>query len=426
MMAKKVFEKFLFLCRLFWFLAVTGSWALFSEAVFIEQVFSTGRRDLPGSFRAGMCRELSLLTCYHTSTIFFNGGIVMTSDPLFPGLATGIGSLPHKDMEAALELVFEHLPDCPHWPQLQSLRYTEKMEVQPVEGLPGIRHQPEKKSVYVDTAAGEDELADFYEKAVIAEEGGDLEPFAMSPDYAEGFHAFMESLSGLGRKLPLVKAQLIGPFSFGFTITDQEKRAVIFHDVWGDVCMKVLALKSLWQIKKLGQHADRVLFFLDEPMLSAYGSTAMLTVSREEVVTRLNQVIDPLREAGAIVGAHCCGNTDWGLVMESNIDMVNFDAYNFGGTLGIYAREANAFLERGGWFAAGIVPTAETIDNEDEQSLGARLNDWTEVMIKSGVDEELLKNRTVITPACGCGTMKAEQAEKIYRVLSFLQRSYGG
>ena len=45
----------------------------------------------------------------------------MIDDKLFPGLATAIGSLPHQDMEAALELVFEHLPDCPHWPQLQSL-----------------------------------------------------------------------------------------------------------------------------------------------------------------------------------------------------------------------------------------------------------------------------------------------------------------
>jgi len=112
--------------------------------------------------------------------------------------------------------------------------------------------------------------------------------------------------------------------------------------------------------------------------------------------------------------------------MESRLDMVNFDAYNYGQTLGIYAKEANAFMERGGWFAVGIVPTAEAIDGEDENSLRDRLKDWIEEMIKSGINEELLKNRIVITPACGCGTMKAEQAEKIYRVLNFLQSNYKG
>lgn len=348
----------------------------------------------------------------------------MSLQGLFPGLATGIGSLPHREMEAALDLVFEHLPHAPHWPQLQSLRYTEKMEVQPVEGLPGLRHQPEKQSVYVDAAAGESELAEFYEKALAAEAGGDLEPFAMSADYAEGFHAFLDRLGSLDRRLPLVKAQIIAPFSFGYTIHDQEGRPILFHPSWGDACMRLLALKSLWQIKRLSAHAERVLFFLDEPMLSAYGSTAMLTVSRAEVIERLNQVIAPIQAAGAIAGMHCCGNTDWGLVMESRLEVINFDAYQFGSTLAIYPGEVNRYLERGGWFAAGIIPTSEAIDREDECSLLARLRGWFEELARAGIDRGLLKSRTIITPACGCGTLRREQAEKIYRLLNQLDNRY--
>ncbi len=350
----------------------------------------------------------------------------MSNDALFPGLATAIGSLPHDDMEASLDLVFENVPDCPHWPQLQSLRYTEKMEVQPVEGLPGIVHRPDKKSVYVDTEAGREELAGFYEKAMAAEESGDFSEFAISEDYAQGVHAFARRLESEGGRRPLVKGQLIGPFSFGFTITDPDGRAIIYDPVWGDVCMRVLALKSLWQIELLARHAEKVLYFLDEPMLSAYGSTAMLTVSREEVLTRLNQVIDPLREHGAIVGTHCCGNTDWGLVMESNLEMLNFDAFNHGGTLGIYAKEANAFMERGGWFAVGVVPTDAAIDGEDEKSLFAKLESWMDEMEGAGVDRGLLSKRIVVSPACGLGTMKVEQAEKIYRILRYLQENYPG
>ena len=348
----------------------------------------------------------------------------MVVDALFPGIATGIGSLPHRDMGEALDLVFKSLPDCPHWPQLQSLRYTEKMEVQPVEGLPGLKHVPEKKSVYVDTGAGQDQLAGFYEKAVAAEAGHALDEFSLSPEYAEGFHAFIKRLSALGKRLALVKAQLIGPFSFGFTIKDQDGRAILYHPVWGDVCMKQLALKSRWQIKRLQEQADRVLFFLDEPMLSAYGSTAMLTVSREEVVTRLDQVIEPLRAQGAIVGLHCCGNTDWGLVMESKLDVLNFDAYNFGSTLAIYAQETVRFLKRGGWLAAGIIPTSEAIDKEDESSLLQKLHDWIAEMDRAGVDRELVAKRLIITPACGLGTLSKEQAEKIYRILAYLRENY--
>ena len=34
------------------------------------------------------------------------------------GAATGIGSLPYTNPLVALNLIREHLPDIPHWPQL--------------------------------------------------------------------------------------------------------------------------------------------------------------------------------------------------------------------------------------------------------------------------------------------------------------------
>ncbi|MFO8057005.1 MAG: hypothetical protein R6V10_06900 [bacterium] len=349
----------------------------------------------------------------------------MSNKVLTPGLATGIGSLPHTDMDAALDLVFKHLPDAPHWPQLQSLRYTEKMEVQPVEGLPGVKHLSEKKTVYVDTEEGENGLPEFYEKAMAAQTSGEgLADFGMSEDYAQGFHAFLERLKKEGKRFPLVKAQIIAPFSFGYSINDQEGKPVLFNSAWADALMKLLSLKSLWQIKLLSGYADKVLFFLDEPMLAAYGSTAMLTVSKDEVITRLNQVIEPLQEAGAVVGMHCCGNTDWGLIMQSKLDVLNFDAYNFGSTLAIYAEDVQSFLQKGGWLATGIIPTSEDIDKEDQGSLEEKLDHWIEQMGKAGVDRSLLRQRIIITPACGLGTLTEKQAEKTYSILSGLRKSY--
>jgi hypothetical protein len=348
----------------------------------------------------------------------------MSSNNLFSGLATAIGSLPHKDMDKALDLVFEYVPDCPHWPQLQSLRYTEGMEIQPVEGLPGIRHNPEKKSVYVDTVGGEEELAKFYEDALAAEAGEGLDKFAMSPDYAEGFHAFLNRLETLDKKFPLLKAQIIAPFSFGYTIRDQDGKSIIFHPAWGDACMKILALKSVWQINKLKPYADEILYFLDEPMLSSYGSTAMLTVSKDEVIDKLNQVVGPIKKAGAICAMHCCGRTDWALVMESNLDVINFDTYNYGSSLGIYPDETNAFLERGGWFAPGIIPMLDGIDDVDEKSVLEKLNSWFEEMGKSGISKDLLKSQTIVTPACGCGPLSIEQTKKVYRILKYLQENF--
>jgi len=37
------------------------------------------------------------------------------------GLATGIGSLPHTDVENAIKFIFKYFRDIPHWPQLPKL-----------------------------------------------------------------------------------------------------------------------------------------------------------------------------------------------------------------------------------------------------------------------------------------------------------------
>jgi hypothetical protein len=348
----------------------------------------------------------------------------MERDVLFPGLATAVGTVPHTDVQAALDMIFKNIPDCPHWPQTLSERYTEWMEYQPLEGFPGIRHARDKQALYVDTVAGEEELAPFYEKVLAAEEGGGLDEFAVSPEYAEGLHAFLQRLEQGRGKWRLVKGQLTGPFSLGYTLKDHEGRAIIHHPVWSDVCMKILSLKNLWQLSQLAKYSERVLFSVDEPVLSVYGSVAMLTVTREEVLTRLNQVIDPLRAAGAIAAVHCCGNTDWGLLLETNIDVLNFDAYNYGPAIAIYPEDANRFLERGGWFAAGMVPNDHRLDSENADSLLAKLESWIASLAAAGVQQDLLRKRVIITPSCGRGSLTIGQSEKVYALLKALQAGY--
>ncbi|MCM8789956.1 MAG: hypothetical protein NC916_02940, partial [Candidatus Omnitrophica bacterium] len=78
------------------------------------------------------------------------------------GLATGIGSLPHKDADEALDLIFKYFPAIPFWPQLPNRDIREGMVAQFSENLPclkitshGLTYEPQNK---------EREWEDFYEK----------------------------------------------------------------------------------------------------------------------------------------------------------------------------------------------------------------------------------------------------------------------
>ena len=59
--------------------------------------------------------------------------------------------------------------------------------------------------------------------------------------------------------------------------------------------LKTVALKAVWQIERLSAFGDPVMIFLDEPSLVGFGSQTYLTVSREDVVGDVNEVVATIR-----------------------------------------------------------------------------------------------------------------------------------
>ena len=54
--------------------------------------------------------------------------------------------------------------------------------------------------------------------------------------------------------------------------------------------------------------------------------------SKDEVTTILTQTLEETREATAgpvTLGMHCCGNTDWSLLLNAPIDILSFDSYGY-------------------------------------------------------------------------------------------------
>mgnify|MGYP001584719604 CR=1 FL=1 len=70
--------------------------------------------------------------------------------------ATGIGSVPFKDPESALSVIFENLKAVPFWPQLPRRSFMESMYVQYSEGMPGLVIDDSRKTIHIESvkAAG--------------------------------------------------------------------------------------------------------------------------------------------------------------------------------------------------------------------------------------------------------------------------------
>jgi methionine synthase II (cobalamin-independent) len=173
-------------------------------------------------------------------------------------------------------------------------------------------------------------------------------------------------------------------------------------------------MKARWQIRqfKVRSPKSEVIMFIDEPYLSAFGS-AFTQISREEVIKYLNEVIEGIHKENALSGVHCCGNTDWSVLMDTNIDIISFDAYSFFGGLTLYPEKLNKFFERGGVLAWGIVPSSDLINSETVESLTENFIEKNKQLVKKGIDEKAVKSRYIITPSCGVGSLSEKLAEKI-------------
>ena len=332
------------------------------------------------------------------------------------GMATAIGSLPHANADDAVRVVLDSIPDAPIWPQLPANGMNEQMEIQYSEGLPDVVIDREKQRMYVDTT---DEtfaaLGTFMEKIAME----DVDAFAISPEFSKGIFAMEAALQASGTKRPFVKVQTTGPVSFGLTIVDENKRAIYYNEIYRDAMTKGLAMKCQWQIRKFKPYADGIICFIDEPILSAFGSSTYVSVSRDDVVASLKEVIDAVHAEGALAGIHCCGNTEWSILMDAGVDIVNFDAFDFGDTIALYPDAVKKHLEVGKCLAWGVVPTnSEKIHTQTVESLIAKFDEGVDNLAKAaGISRELIINQAFITPSCGTGSLPVADAEMVFKLL---------
>ncbi|MBN1797552.1 MAG: hypothetical protein JW822_03185 [Spirochaetales bacterium] len=336
---------------------------------------------------------------------------------MITGKTTIIGSMPQKTAAEALTVIDKHPLTIPAWPQLPRRSFKEAMIPQYSEGFPGIVVDETQKRIWVQMNNQLiDSMTGFFEN-VVAE---NLDAFAVSQEYAAGLYAFLEQYGT--EKLSLAKGQLTGPFTFGLGLNDQEKKAVWFDEQYRDVVVNGLRMKALWQVRELKHIADKVIIFFDEPILSALGTPAYISIRDEDVISVLNELAECLHEAGALVGVHCCGNMDWGLLTKTKLDIIAFDAYFYGDKLALYPDELNAFLKRGGYLAWGIVPTGdvEKLRNETRETQKQKIAELKKLFIEKNMDRDLVESRILFTPSCGMGSgsLNENDSELVLKLLA--------
>jgi hypothetical protein len=245
--------------------------------------------------------------------------------------------------------------------------------------------------------------------------------FALHPNYAQGFYLLRDAL--MQNPTRYAKGQIMGPISFGLTVTDQDGRACLYNETYVDVLIKHMTFNARWQVEQLGKVSAQVILFVDEPYMASFGS-AYVSLGKEQVIAWLDEIYEALHAAGAITGTHCCGNTDWGVLLNTKVDILNLDAYDFIENLALYPVELREFLDRGGAVCWGLIPNNERIFDETPQTLAEKLRNGIGLICQKAANRGVsirpdeFATHSLLAPACGLGPATVEIAERTFDILA--------
>lgn len=333
-----------------------------------------------------------------------------TSIRIGPWATTAIGSLPHQNASEAVEFVLRSGCDIVFWPQLPRKSPREWMVPQFAADLPGFIVDEERNRFYVDqTAVSPELLTSFYERV--------LDPtaeFALNEEHAAGFYEFLKRARGAD----LVKGQMTGPLTFTLGLNTVDGRPIHSDAELKSAALELLAKLAYWQAKTLTGIAKSGAFvFIDEPIYSALGTAAYLSIKPEDVRSSIDRLAAAIREGGASVGLHCCGEADWETVLSTSIDVLSFDSWTYPTALAPYANLLTEFLGRGGRLAWGAIPTGEEAGTVREEDVTEKLEAAVSSLLAREIPKELLSERSLLTPSCGCGSRSIEETERVFELL---------
>jgi len=323
-------------------------------------------------------------------------------------MITGIGSFPFTDVDEALDLIFETCPEIPFWPQLPKRAHYENMYIPFLEGVPCIVVDEKEGTAFMDTESAEG-IEEFYENV----QNGNLEAFRITEKFAPGFYRFLERLKERNEAVKFIKTQITGPFSMGLGLKDEKGKPVIYNYGYFDIIKNALHMKAQWMIATIkAQFPDKgIIIFFDEPYMVSFGS-AYVSISKEEAINLFNDV---LKGIPALRGIHCCGNTDWSVLFNTDVDIVNYDAFNYLETIFYFEDDLKRFISRGGRIAPGIVPSAEEVMNATSADMERIMEKFQSAMTEK-VGPQGLRD-LIVTTSCGVGSLQPEEASHAMELL---------
>lgn len=313
-------------------------------------------------------------------------------DVILPlGAPTSVGSLPHLDRDAAIDFVLDRTPELPAAPTCPAIDRREQMIPQAAWGIAGV-HVADNGTITIPDPTAVDPSAPLGDRDLSGP------PFAT-------WRRFLQRVAGWDGP---IKLQVTGPITLGLMLVQAGLPSTVAFRVAGRAT-STRARDLLDLADRQAPGVPRLLVF-DEPGLVG-GLRPELPLAADEVIDLLSGALASA-EGRAVTGVHCCGATDWRVVLQAGPDLLSLPVgADVSGSVGALS----TFLERGGWVAWGAVVTDGPLGEHPSRSWRQLSAQWCE-LVQQGCDPVLLRRQALVTPVCGLALHDEAQADHVFAI----------
>ncbi len=334
-------------------------------------------------------------------------------------MTTGIGSLPHHNIDAALAHSFQ--TDIPYLPQIPIRNPWEYMIPQALEGLPGLEVEA-GGAVVLDLEVWLGRSHVLNEKLLTAfsnaENPDAFESFEPSAATSSSWQPFLWELEE--RDSRLAKIQLAGPLTCPWTLRLKEGSELDRYPEISAQILRLIMARAIAMCRRLRSGGIQPILFLDEPGLYCI---SLQNPRHRMALNELKLVIKTLRNEGAWVGLHCCSNTDWKVVLELGLNVLSMDAQLSLDALLEQKEALTQFIATAGRLSLGVIPTSKSISRDASDLFSLLISKFQNLGKMQFQEIQQILKHALLTPACGLALHSPADAELILASLQEF-RSY--
>ena len=322
--------------------------------------------------------------------------------------ATGVGSLPGDDYAEAVRLVLGELPDLPHVPELPARGVTAAMTGRGLAVVAGLAADLQPAGWRLTDSSGVDHRR---ARSLLAQDLDVVEE--LSQDYAGAF-----------------KTQVAGPWTLAATVEKPRGDKVLSDHGARRELAQALAegiTVHLADLRRRVRGVDRWIVQVDEPALAAVVNAQVPTASGfgrhrrvdpPEASAHLEWLVTAITDAGAEAWVHSCApQTPWSLVAGTGVAGLSADLDQLGpGDLDTFAEA----LEAGRTTALGVVPSTDPSAAPSDARVTERVQRLLDML---GLDQEVVRDRLVVTPTCGLAGASGDWARQALRLSATVARN---